>query len=86
MKRRPEKHHRDQVYSEEDDTHDMLIKAYLEYYKYNEAFEKRYSVRTYKKARSWLREMNYLAKERAREIIETYKENKHLNARKTKND
>jgi hypothetical protein len=60
---------REKVYTEEDDTHDMLIKAYLEYYKHNEAFEKRRSFRTYRHARRWLREVQYP---------------KHLNARKPK--
>jgi len=77
---------REKVYSEEDDTHDMLIKAYLEYYKYNEAFEKRRSFRTYRHARRWLREVQFLSKVRQDEIINSYKATKHLNARKPKRD
>ena len=75
---------RARVYEEEDDTHDMLIKAYLEYHKHNQAFEERHSFRTYRQARRWLREVQYLSVVRQKEILGTYKENKHLNARKPK--
>lgn len=51
-----------------DDTHDKLTKAYLAYYKANEAFESRNSVRTHRAARKWLREIRNLAKERMDEI------------------
>lgn len=51
-----------------DDTHDKLTKAYLAYYKANEAFESRNSVRTHRAARKWLREIRILAKERMDEI------------------
>lgn len=74
------------VYDDEDTTHDMLIKAYLEYYKHNENFEKRRSFRTYRHARRWLREVQALSVIRQKEIITTYKANKHLNARKPKTD
>lgn len=84
-KRVPERD-RKLVYDEEDDTHDMLIKAYLEYYKHNEAFEKRRSFRTYRHARRWLREVRYLSKVRQDEIINSYKATKHLNARKPKSN
>jgi hypothetical protein len=52
----------------EDDTHDKLTKAYLAYFKANEAFEKRNSVRTHRAARKWLREIKNLARIRAEEI------------------
>lgn len=60
-----------------DDTHDKLTKAYMEYFKENEKFEARNSVRTHASARRWLREIRRLAKLRALEI-----HNKH----KTKNE
>ena len=56
----------------DDDTHDKLTKAYLEYYKANEAFESRNSVRTHRAARKWLREIRTLAKERMDEIHEKH--------------
>lgn len=56
----------------EDDTHDKLTKAYLEYFKKNEAFEKRKSHRTHQDSRKWLREIRRLAKIRMEEIHETY--------------
>ena len=51
-----------------DDIHDKLTKAYLEYYKANEAFEARCSHRTHASSRRWLREIRSLAKERMEEI------------------
>jgi hypothetical protein len=52
----------------EDDTHDLLIKAYLDYFKANENFEARNSVRTHRAVRRCLRDIRALAKERADEI------------------
>ena len=55
----------------EDDTHDKLTKAYLEYYKANEKFEAANSLRTHKTvSRRWLREIRTLAKIRMDEIHE----------------
>ena len=51
-----------------DDTHDLLTKAYMQYFKANEAFEARNSVRTHRESRKWLREIRRLAKERMDEI------------------
>jgi hypothetical protein len=51
-----------------DDIHDKLTKAYLEYYKANEKFESRNSVRTHREARRCLREIRTLAKLRMDEI------------------
>lgn len=65
----------------DDDIHDQLTKAYLEYFKANEAFESRNSVRTHKAARRWLREIRRLAKLRSDEI-----HLKHNTTRITKND
>jgi len=56
----------------EDDTHDKLTKAYLEYFKANDAFESRKSHRTHAASRRWLREIRSLAKERMEEIHKTY--------------
>ena len=57
----------------EDDIHDKLIKAYLEYYKANEAFEDRLSHRTHASSRRWLREIRRLSKLRMEEIDNTFK-------------
>ena len=56
----------------EDDTHDKLTKAYLEYYKANEAYESRKSHRTHASSRRWLRKIRELAKERMDEIHADY--------------
>ena len=65
----------------DDDTHDKLTQAYLEYFKANEKFEARNSVRTHREVRRWLRVMRDLAKQRSDEI-----HHKHNTTRKTKND
>ena len=59
-----------------DDTHDKLTKAYMEYFKENEKFEARNSVRTHAAARRWLREIRRLAKLRAIEIHNKHKTKK----------
>ena len=46
----------------EDDTHDKLTKAYLEYYKANEKFEAANSYEHTKNSRRWLREIRILLK------------------------
>lgn len=51
-----------------EDTHDKLTLAYLRYYRANENFEARNSVRTHREARKWLREIRSLAKTRMEEI------------------
>ena len=53
---------------EEDDAHDLLVKAYLAYFSANEKFERRNSVRTHRAVRKCLREIRTLAKDRADEI------------------
>jgi hypothetical protein len=50
------------------DTHDKLVEAYLNYFKANEKFEQRNSVRTHKESRRWLRQIRILAHERMAEI------------------
>lgn len=51
-----------------DDIHDKLTKAYMAYFKANEKFEARNSVRTHRESRKWLREIRSLAKLRMDEI------------------
>lgn len=65
----------------EDDIHDKLTKAYLEYYKANEKFEARNSVRTHREVRKWLREIRSYAKMRSDEVHV-----KHRTTRITKKD
>lgn len=52
----------------EDDVHDLLVKAYLDYFKANEKFERMNSVRTHRAVRKCLRDIRALAKERAEQI------------------
>ena len=59
-----------------DDTHDKLTKAYMEYYKANEAFEIRKSERTKRAARKWLSEIRRLATTRRTEIMDTFVDKK----------
>jgi hypothetical protein len=61
------------------DTHDKLTKAYMEYYKANEAFEIRKSERTKRAARKWLSEIRRLCSERRNEIMSDYVDNKSQN-------
>ena len=56
----------------EDDVHDKLTKAYLEYFKENEKFEKFQGKRTMESSRKWLREIRSLAKMRMDEIRTKY--------------
>jgi hypothetical protein len=65
----------------EDDAHDLLVKAYLDYFKANEKFEARNSVRTHRAVRRCLRDIRALAKERADEI-----HNHHTTTRVTRKD
>ena len=67
-----------------DDTHDKLTKAYLEYYKANEAWEIRKSERTKRSARKWLSEIRRLCSDRRVEIIEEYKAKKETSSSDTK--
>jgi hypothetical protein len=48
--------------------HDDLVQTYLEYFKVNEKFEVRNSVRTHREVRRLLREIRILAKQRMDEI------------------
>ena len=60
--------------SEEDDTHDLLVKAFLEYFKANEAFEQRPGELKRRKARKWLTYIRKLALTRKEEIIKSHLE------------
>ena len=55
-----------------DDTHDELVKTYLNYFKANETFERGPSERTKRSARRELRKRILLAKKRQEEIAVTY--------------
>ncbi len=63
----------------QDDAHDLLVKAYLDYFKANEKFERQNSVRTHRIVRKCLRDIRTLAKERADNIHE-----KHVTTRQTR--
>jgi hypothetical protein len=63
----------------EDDVHDLLVKAYLNYFKANDKFDQRNSVRTHRAVRKCLRDIRALAKERSDEIHV-----KHNTTRKTR--
>ena len=56
----------------QDDAHDLLVKAYLDYFKANEKFERQNSVRTHRAVRKCLRDIRALAKERSEEIHEIH--------------
>jgi site-specific recombinase XerC len=55
-----------------DDTHDLLTKAYMEYFVENEKFERKLSHRTHASSRRSLRKIITLAKQRQKEIHEKY--------------
>lgn len=68
----------------QDDTHDKLTKAYLEYFKANERFEKNRGVRTMQDTRKWLREIRTLAKIRMEEVKSTYDSKKDTKAQQAR--
>ena len=68
----------------QDDTHDKLTKAYLEYYKANERFEKNGGVRTMQESRKWLREIRSQAKIRMEEIKKAYDSKKDPKAQQVR--
>jgi|TARA_B100001057_G_scaffold186205_1_gene186975 hypothetical protein len=61
-----------------DDIHDKLTKAYMAYFKANEAFEARNSVRTHRETRKWLREIRSLAKQRMDEVHDRHNSKKDV--------
>ena len=52
----------------DNDIHDQLVQAYLDYFKANENFERKNSVRTHREVRKCLRVIRSLAKDRSEEI------------------
>ena len=62
-----------------DDTHDLLTKAYMNYFKYNEKFAKRPSRQNKIQARKWLSEIRKLGRTRRAEIVREYKQHKEKN-------
>ena len=54
-----------------DDIHDQLVKAYLEYFEANEAWEHKQSVRKYFKVQQCIRQVRDLADARNKEIRQT---------------
>ena len=57
-----------------DDTHDKLVKTYLNQFEANEKFERGPSERTKRSARRELRKLITLAKQRQEEVAQTYAE------------
>jgi len=56
----------------EDDTHDKLTKAYIEYYKANEKWVRRRSYRTYYATQQWLKKIQRLSKQLQKENLEIF--------------
>ena len=56
-----------------DDTHDQLVKAYLEYFKANERWEKKRSWRSYYATQRWLRKIKSLSKQKQEENTVIFK-------------
>jgi hypothetical protein len=54
----------------EDSTHDQLTKAFLEYFKWHEKFEKKPSEVKKRETRRWLSNIRRLATKRRQEVIE----------------
>ncbi len=65
------------------DVHDELVKAYLEYFKANDKFELRNSVRTHREVRRWLRTIRSLAYDRMEEIHVKHNTKKEANKKGT---
>jgi hypothetical protein len=55
-----------------DDIHDQLVKAYLDYFKANEWWERKRSVRAYYAVQKSIREIKELATMRNREVREQH--------------
>lgn len=60
----------------EDSTHDKLVKAYLNYFKWNEKFETKPSEIKKIETRKCLSEIRRLALERRQEVIDRHEEHK----------
>ena len=57
-----------------EDLHDKLTQAYLEYFKANEWWETKRSVRGYYAAQRWLREIQKLSKAKQKENTEIFRQ------------
>lgn len=66
----------------DDDTHDKLTKAYLEYFKANEKWETKKSVRTYYATQKWLRQIQKLSKAKQKENTEIFNQKKEESKKK----
>lgn len=62
----------------EKSTHELLVEAYLKYFKVNENFEQNFSVRNHVKSRRHLREIRKYAKMRMDEIHEDHQREKAI--------
>ncbi len=69
----------------EKDTHELLIQAYLDYFKTHDRFKISNSVRNHVAARRHLREIRRLAKLRMDEIHKSHNEVKQLKREAAKN-
>jgi len=58
--------------SEEDPIHDQLVQAYLDYFKANDWWERKKSVRAYYEVQKQTRRIRALAKERNDELRKEY--------------
>lgn len=58
---------------DDDDLHDLLARAFLEYFKANEAFIRKPSVAKRVAARKWLSTIMFIAKERRQEILDSHR-------------
>ena len=67
-----------------DDAHDELVKAYLEYFKANEKWERNRSYRTYYATQRWLRKIRRLAKAKSEENKDYFY--KHVDTRSNRGD
>ena len=59
-----------------DDLHDRLVKAYLDYFKANEAWERKQSVRKYYSVQKCIREIRDIADLRNKEIRQQHQTKK----------
>lgn len=60
----------------EDDTHDQLVKAYLEYFEANEAWERKNSVRKYYAVHQAVKKIRTLSKKRNIELRQKFLDTK----------
>jgi|TARA_R110000851_G_scaffold147665_2_gene287644 hypothetical protein len=73
------------VDDDDDDLHDQLARAFLEYFKANEVFIRRPSVAKRVAARKWLTTIMLLAKDRRQEILDSHRHKSEKKFIKKKN-